>query len=280
MSVLTDSFAVEKRGENRYGFPNPLPQGRGVVFGGHLMGNMVAAALQADPGKTVKSATCVLATVVQADQPYECEVDLLRAGRVLSSCSASIVQNGKECARTLLMLTAQEPDLFRHQDEMPEVGRPEEAVAWEDSLGREMRIVGGVDRHDPDVVAPPVLHVWVRYPGAASDWASAQPLVCHATAGFLIGTSMLPHEGIGEKYSHVRYSTGVLGHTVSFHEPVDASQWMLVTQRSTYAGAGRAFGVGQVFTEDGRMVASFSQESLMRPFPEGHSAHGREATVL
>ena len=50
MGVLAESFAVEKRGDNRYGFPNPLPEGRGVVFGGHLMGGSLQLLVGRFPG--------------------------------------------------------------------------------------------------------------------------------------------------------------------------------------------------------------------------------------
>jgi acyl-CoA thioesterase II len=80
--------------------------------------------------------------------------------------------------------------------------------------------------------------------------------------------------------AHASFSTGIVAHTVSFHEDIDPSQWLLIHQESTAAGRGRAYGVGQVFDRSGVLVASFSQEALMRHFPEGHGAAGRESTVL
>jgi acyl-CoA thioesterase-2 len=55
---------------------------------------------------------------------------------------------------------------------------------------------------------------------------------------------------------------------------------MLLSQQSTYSGRGRAYGSGEVFSNDGRLIASYSQESMIRHFPEGISPEGQESTIL
>lgn len=277
---LEQSFMAEPLGEGRYHFPNPIPQGRGVIFGGHLLGLLSVAAAREEGAKLVKASQGIFAKAVLADQPFEVRAEVASRGRVLSTASAALWQNGRERARALVMLSAPEPDLLHHGDSMPDVGAPEDAVEWPDALGREMRIVGGIDRHDPAVVGPPDLHVWVRHPGAGVDALAGQALLAHASAGFLMGTQMLPYDGIGERMAHDQISTGIVAHAVSYHEPADVSQWLLVSSHGTHAAAGRAYGRGTVFTADGTLVASFHQEAIIRHFPEGHSAAGRERTVL
>jgi acyl-CoA thioesterase-2 len=283
---LLASLEVEEIGSCRYRFPSP-PEGRGVVFGGHLLAQMClagasAAAAQGSTGtaKTVRSAHGVFARSVRADEPHELSVDVLHTGRVLTSMSVSIRQAGTECARGLVLMTEAEPDLMRHQAAAPDVGPPDNSPVLDDPFGRELRVVGGLDRSDPDVVAPPRLSVWLRFPSLPIDAVLSQALVAHSTAGFLMGTAMLPHAGIGERMAHRSFSTGIIAHTVSFHDDIDIARWLLITQDSTHAGRGRAYGIGQVFTEGGIMVASFNQEAIIRPFPEGHSPEGRESTVL
>ena len=78
-------------------------------------------------------------------------------------------------------------------------------------------------------MGPPELDVWVRFVGAPDDPATDQALVAYSTDGFLIGTAMRPHAGVGQAQAHVTLSTGVLSHTLTFHEPCPAAEWHLLS---------------------------------------------------
>jgi acyl-CoA thioesterase II len=92
--------------------------------------------------------------------------------------------------------------------------------------------------------------------------------LAYATDGFLIGTAMRPHEGVGYALAHVTISTSVLSHTLTFHEPIDPGRWHLLAHESPYAGHGRTYGRANIFDVDGRVVASFVQDNMIRDFPE------------
>ena len=85
-------------------------------------------------------------------------------------------------------------------------------------------MVGGVDISDPEAVGPAELDVWTRFVGAPDDPAISQALLAFATDGFLIGTAMRPHPGVGQAQAHRTLSTGVISHTLTFHEPVSAGR--------------------------------------------------------
>jgi acyl-CoA thioesterase II len=106
--------------------------------------------------------------------------------------------------------------------------------------------------------------VWVRFEGAPDDLTTSQALLAYASDGFLIGTAMRPHKGVGQAQAHEALSTGVISHTLTFHDPFRASDWLLLAQASPYAGRGRAYGRADVFSADGRLVASFVQDSMIR----------------
>ena len=55
---------------------------------------------------------------------------------------------------------------------------------------------------------------------------------------------------------------------------------MLLDHESVHAGGGGVFGRADVFTEAGRLVASFSQDALVRAWSQGQSPAGREATAF
>jgi acyl-CoA thioesterase II len=131
------------------------------------------------------------------------------------------------------------------------------------------QVIGDVDIRDPDPIGPPELKVWTRWGGAPDDATTAQALLAFSTDGYLIGTAMRPHAGVGQALAHRTISTSVLSHTLTFHEPRSAEQWLLLAHYSPYAGRGRSYGRGDVFDRDGKLVASFVQDSMIRPMPEG-----------
>ena len=83
----------------------------------------------------------------------------------------------------------------------------------------------------------------------------------------MIGTALRPHPGFGQSLAHIEFNTTVLTHTLSFHEPFAADEWFLLDQEAPYAGRGRSYGRAHVWTSDGRLVASFVQDAMIRAFP-------------
>ena len=75
---------------------------------------------------------------------------------------------------------------------------------------------------------------------------------------------MRPHAGVGQAQAHVSVATGVVSHTLTFHEPCSAGAWLLLAQHSPHAGGGRSYGRADVFREDGTLVASFVQDGMIR----------------
>jgi acyl-CoA thioesterase len=269
-SGLRAALDLEPVGEGRFRAANVATGVGGVVFGGQLLAQTIVAGATVDPGKELKTVHTIFARGASPDQPLDIEVEAIHTGRALASATVTVRQGERLCTRSLCLLSAVEPDLVRHADQAPAAGAPEAAPSrggegefWE------VRVVGGVDISDPDAVGPAELLVWSRFPGSDESGVIGQALLAYATDGFLIATAMRPHRGVGQSMAHVSISTSVLGHTLTFHEPVDAGAWHLLVHRSPYAGRGRSYGRADVFTEDGRLVASFVQDNMIRAFAEG-----------
>jgi acyl-CoA thioesterase II len=120
----------------------------------------------------------------------------------------------------------------------------------------------------------------VRFAGAPADDAILRALLAYPTDGWLIATALRPHLGFGQAMAHREISTGVVSHSISFEDAFAPDEWLLIDHESVHAGNGRVFGRADVFTEAGRLVASFSQDALVRAWPEGQSPLGREGTVF
>jgi acyl-CoA thioesterase len=266
---LTEALALEPIGVDRYRAAN-VTTGPGVIFGGQLLAQSVVAGLATEPGKPVKTVHTVFARSGSPEIPVEITVDRMHSGRAMASCTVTIRQGDRLCARSQLLLSADEPDFIRHADAAPPVaGAGEGRAAGEESPAWQVRIAGDGDITDPARTGPPDLDVWTRFVGAPDDPGTSQAFLAYATDGFLIGTAMRPHEGVGQAQAHITLSTGVLSHTLTFHEPFNASDWLLLSQHSTYTGHGRCYGRANVFTEDGSLVASFVQDGMIRPMSTG-----------
>jgi acyl-CoA thioesterase len=246
----------------------------GVIFGGQLLAQSIVAAVTGQD-KRVKTVHTVFARAASTDAPIDVSVDRTHTGRTFASSTVTVNQGERLCARSLILLSADEPDFIRHADPAPPMSEPDAATRVDHGDGAwEIRVVDDVDISDPDVVGPPVLDVWTRFADAPDDAETGQALLAYASDGFLIGTAMRPHEGVGQSQAHVTLSTGVVSHTLTFHEPFSAREWLLLSHHSSYAGHGRSYGRADVFRRDGSLVASFVQDGMIRPL-EGRTAQSK-----
>jgi acyl-CoA thioesterase II len=262
---LVGALDLEPAGADRYRAGN-ADAGHGVIFGGQLLAQSVVAGLAGHDGKRVKTVHTVFARGGRPDAPVEIAVDRMHSGRAFASSTVTISQGDRLCARSLVLLSADEPDFIRHADAAPAAPSPEAGTSAGSGSGAwQVRIAGDVDVDDPAAVGPPDLDVWTRFVGAPDDPAIDQALLAFATDGFLIATAMRPHAGVGQAQAHVTVSTGVVSHTLTFHEPASAGQWLLLSHHSPYAGRGRSYGTANVFRSDGALVASYVQDAMIRP---------------
>jgi acyl-CoA thioesterase II len=261
---LSGVLSLDEAGPDRYVGQN-LSGSQAVIFGGQLLAQTIAAAARTHPDMSVKSMHTVFARGGSPDDAVLLEVDRLHAGRTFASAQVTIRQGERLCTQSLVLFDHPDADLIGHQDDPPDVAPPEECPARSPGLhGWDVRIPDGVDIADPDAVGPPELFVWSRFAGVSGDAWVSQALLSYASDGFLIGTAMRPHPGVGQALAHVSIATSVITQTLTFHDTFDAGDWLLLAHRSPFAGHGRSYGSADVFTQDGRMVASYVQENMIR----------------
>ncbi len=237
------------------------------VFGGQILGQTLrAATAAADPGKVVKSLHQLFPREGDAAQPMTYAVTPHQSGRTYASTGVVATQGEKVVSVATVSLHVPEEGLER-QDPAPWVGAPEDAVAVD--LGMvpwETRVVDGVDLGSRDT-GPAVFRFWMRTPALPDEVSLHQALLAHATDLTLIGTALRPVEGLSQADTMVRFHSAVTSHTVWFHQPFRMDQWLLVDQHSPVLVRARAFGRGDIWTEQGLLVASFAQESMVRMLP-------------
>jgi acyl-CoA thioesterase-2 len=277
-SPILRSFDLERTGESSFRGESVHEERRPVVFGGQLMGQMIVAASRSESAKSVKSLHVIFAKSGTTTRPVEIALEPIHSGRSFASLVATASQGDRVLSRGMALLHVAEPDVIRHQVPVPLATGPLDAPQMPSPYpGAELRLVDGVDLMTTAATGEPEVHVWVRFTDVPAEQAQHQALLSWFTDGFLIAAAMRPHEGIGQSQAHESLSTGVIAHTLSFHEPVQADQWMLISNRSLHAGAGRSYGEGHVFTADGRLIASFTQENMIRYFPDKADGRGKPA---
>jgi len=275
VSGLLDIFDVKADGPERFiGRTSTTgAEGRQVVEGAQVLGQAIVAAAKRFPGKSVRSVHGVFARAVLAGPPVEFGVDVISEGRSTATAVITATQNAKRCMTFTALADVPTTDVIRHHLPRPSTAPPHDANVFDLPMaGREVRIIDVVDIHSPDEVGDPEIYAWVNYDTVPSreDWAKA--LVADFTGHLGIATTMRAHAGIGTSQSHLTISTAPMTLTVSFHEPVSWNGWLIYSHESTQAGAGMSYIRGTVHTEQGELLASFSQESIIRPLRNSDTA--------
>lgn len=251
---------------------------RSVVEGGHQLSQAIVAASKSIPNQRVTSASMIFSKAASFEEPLDVMVDVLRAGRNFSTLEVKTVQNEQMRSTAILLMDSSPGDRIRGSMAMPKVAGPEDSKPIDMKVtGREMRIVDGAYTSDLDHMGPPELYAWIRFRDAPDQPYLHQALMTQATTHWTIAAALRPHPGLSQALAHVSLSTGPLKADISFHDEVDVTQWMLYVNDAVYAGRGQAQGQGQIFSIDGRLLATYSVHTMIRDFNPQAGQSGRNA---
>jgi acyl-CoA thioesterase II len=253
---------------------------RQVVEGTQVLAQVIVAVAKRFPDKSVRSTHAVFSRAVMVGPPVEFDIDVVHEGRSTATAVVFVKQNGRRCITVTALADVPSGDVIRHHLPRPEVAAPADANdAAMPMAGRQLRLVDVVDVNSPDEVGPPELYAWLHYDPIPTRDDLAKALIAYFTGHLGISTTMRAHEGIGTSQSHLTVSTAPMTVTVSFHEPVSWSGWLLYTHESTQVGAGMSYVRGAVHTEEGELIASFAQDALIRPLRNTDTAIKTEARL-
>ena len=260
------------------------PQPGGHVFGGQVMGQAITAVGRTTPpGRRIHSTYSYFLAPGAAEHPIRFEVDALRDGGSFSVRRVLATQPGRgpeEERRTILAMTASfqdEQDGLEHQERAPEAPDPEglpttaEVLAgiehpvaryWSTQRPIDIRHVTDPIYFRPDAAGSDSQMVWMRTIAPVQ----AQPLVHDAILAFASDYTpfepILRRQGLSWITPGLRMAT--INHAIWWHRHVEADQWLLYVQRSPSASGGRGLTHGQVFDRAGDLVATVTQEGMIR----------------
>ncbi|ROO88224.1 acyl-CoA thioesterase [Actinocorallia herbida] len=240
--------------------------GRQIVDGSQVLATAVVAAAKAFPGLTVRTAHAMFASAAHPDRPFTLTVTPVRAGGSFVFATVTATQDGAAKTTVTLLLDRPRPDVVRHDGWTgPPPEGPDSAFPSPMPLpGRELRLEGVRDRGDPDEVGPPHLDAWLHYDPVPERDDLRRALLAHFTGHLSIATTLRAHPGVGLSQAHRTLSTAPLTISVHFHEPISWDGWIRYHHESAYVGAGMSHVRGQILTRDGRLLASFTQDAMIR----------------
>jgi len=272
-SDLVDVLDLRPDGENRFRSVARAGHLRSVVEGSQLLGQAIVAAGRHCPGRRAVSAHMIFLRAGDAAEPLRFDLRELSTGRTFTTLAVDVTQSGRHCATANLLLDVTAPDLVRHSEDPPDVPGPYACPSYDMSVtGRDVRVAAGAYTDDPDApVGPPVVDAWVRFRDLPDDPYLHAGLLAQFTGHMSIAAALRPHSGVGQRQAHRTISTAINAIGLSLHADVRADRWMLYHHVSTFAGDGMTHSECRVHDEQGRIMASFSVDAMVRGF-EGMTA--------
>lgn len=277
LDTLLKYLNVRAVTENRFLGKSPAKPER--IFGGQVLAQALNAA-----AKTVaedRLAHSLHAYFLRPGDPtidIIYEVEVTRDGRSFSTRRVVAWQDKTAIFEASMSFQVKENGLS-HQMPRPKADNPENLE--EDQAYRQRLLADADDSNNPLYQSPikrytekprdpkhpeiddPVQNVWFNIPQTLPDTPRIhQVLLAYLSDFTLLGAALRPHP-------YTIYGSDIkqfasIDHCLWFHRPARVDQFLLYAQDSPNAESARGFSRGSFYTQDGLLIASSAQESLLR----------------
>jgi acyl-CoA thioesterase-2 len=251
----------------------------GRLFGGQVLAQALRAAANTVEARLPHSLHGYFMRAGEQARPVLYEVERIRDGTSFTTRRVVAVQNGEAIFSMDASFQIDEPGLC-HEIAMPNVPRPD---SLEDDVTRarreahtnsrihpwaqrvrpfETRSVFPMDR--PRAPGERFWNpIWIRFRASLADADAALRfcLLAYASDMGMVSTAVLPHAAA---VTRDEIQMASLDHALWFHRDFAIDEWLLVVKRTSGAGGARGMNHAEFFDVNGRLVASASQEGLMR----------------
>ncbi|MCC5858901.1 MAG: acyl-CoA thioesterase II [Ectothiorhodospiraceae bacterium] len=266
------------------------------VFGGQVLGQaLVAAGRTVETERRPHSLHAYFLRGGDTEAPIIYEVERARDGGSFSTRRVVAVQHGRPIFNLSASFQVDETGL-EHQIPLPDVPPPESLETELDYLARhqdqmppgsrkalealkpiEIRPVDPEHPMKPKRKDPAIRHAWFRTTGKLPDDPLLHmALLAYASDFRLLGTALLPH---GRTVYQGGIQMASLDHAMWFHRPVRMDDWLLYTMESPSASNARGFNLGHIYSRDGVLLASVTQEGLIRPVERARKPEPQEESL-
>ena len=249
------------------------------VYGGQVIAQaMVAASKTISSDRQAHSLHGYFLRPGNPEIPILYKVDPLRDGKSFTTRRVVATQKG-EAIFTLAASFQVEEEGLEHQLGMPEITQPEELIDEDQTISNELEKgpdhlndfftsslvqIRQVEPWDPIRAekTPPRQLSWMRTRETLPKDNLAHQCVLAYLSDYTILNTASKHHGISYFQDNVHIVS--LDHSMWFHKEFAADEWLLYVQDSPSASGSRAFTRGLIYNLSGNLVASSSQEGLMR----------------
>ena len=279
---LIDLLTLKRKGENHFEGQN-YKTAWGRVFGGQVLGQSLHAAYQTvSKDRIAHSMHGYFILGGDINLPIDYHVDTIRDGRSFTTRRVVAFQNGKAIFNMAASFHINENG-ESHQINMPNVLTP-------DLLLTDLQQAERLQHKDPERFlrimkahpqifefkpvdkaiylqtqnSAPIAHIWFRIKEKIQvDLSFQHQILAFASDYSLLLTATLPHR---ENLMNSKMYYASLDHAIWFHREYKIDDWLLYVIESPSASNARGFSRGSIFNKKGIMVASVTQEGLMRKY--------------
>jgi len=264
--------------QNLYRGSNEI-RGNFRLFGGQVLAQGLRAAYHTVEGRAAHSLRAYFIRAGDTARPVLYEVERIRDGSSFTTRRVVAIQQGEAIFSMDVSFQVDEGG-FEHAHRMPNVPPPEE-------LEDDITVVQAMSERHPGLSpmagrprpfemrsvfklgSPAWLMnrfwnpVWIRFRGAvpAADSPLARCLLAYASDMGLVSTGGLPH---ADAVARQQFHMASLDHALWIHRSVPLDDWLLFHKHTSTASGARGLSHAEFFARDGTLVASVSQEGLMR----------------
>ena len=257
--------------------------GSAIVFGGQVLAQAVNAAYRTIPtNRFLHSLHGYFLEAGELTTDIQYQVEIIRNGGSFSTRRITATQHNK----TIFIMAAsfhQKEEGFEHQALMnQDIKQPEELLSWDEMLEQFGDFLPASTKSFLSIERPitfkpvhvqnplerqnssPKEEVWFKLKGSIPEMTIQKK---HQILTYISDYNVLnPIFKPNAKNHHFGNTlTASLDHSMWFFRDFDFDDWMLYSAESPNAFGARGLSRGNIFTRDGKLVASFAQEGLLRP---------------
>ena len=263
-------FELEELDQNLFRSLSHIENYRNTLYGGQVLSQALYACARTVEQRTPHSIHAYFLRPGRSDHPVIYDVEVVRDGGSVSNRRCVARQQGKPIMNLAASFHANETGFRHSENKVLNISPPDEGVRPSDSSTIFIQEFGNQSSTAPVDVVEADLHddphqsaFWVRYkPSIKRNEIEQSCALTFASDIGLLTSVVKSHLKQGLESS---VFAATIDHALWLHNTeFNINNWLLFVNSSPWADLGRGFATGKIYSPDGELIASTSQEGLIR----------------